>query len=90
MHHTDQQSGSVNKHSTQTEQLNGGSQMTDSNKMCKATSKMDQQTLTEHWIFQGGCGYVAKHPLITQENKIENERPETQTIPMGRGAPISY
>ena len=45
MHQTDQQSGSFSRYTTE---LNGGGQMTNSNKMWKAISQMDQQTLTEH------------------------------------------
>ena len=41
---------------------------------------MDQQTLTDHQKAMGGCGYVAMHPLIAQENDNQNGRPETQKL----------
>ena len=40
---------------------------------------------------KGQVWYVAKHPLITQENKIEIERPVTQNYTHGEGGThISY
>ena len=80
MRRTDQQSGSVNRHTTQTEKLRRRMPNDHSNKMRKAISQMDKQTPTIHRKAKGGCGQAATHPLTIQEKRQQKTKdPKSET-----------